>query len=409
MTSRFARPTHPLVLLAVLMVAGATTTGCQSPPEFNPTPTAAETDALTDPIQLTHHFNAAGEAYFSPDMQWIVFQAMVQPTDYYGMYVAQLKWEGDRITGIRTPIRITPEGSWNTCGSFSADGNSLIFASTKSPLPKADSGPPGTVGPGGTATRPAAATRPATGPGPRQGGYTWIKPDQAEIYRADGWKGAVSALPPGAGTDLVQHALTKNDKHDAECAYSPDGKWIVYTSRASGDLELWAMRADGSKQVQLTNAPGYDGGAFFSPDGKRLCYRSDRKGDEYLQVFVADLRFDAAGDIAGIDNERQLTVDRPVAENRPLNFGGNVINWGPYWHPDNQHLIWATSVHGQRNFELYLMRADGTHKTRVTHTEGSDVLPAFSPDGKWLMWTTRRGPERTSQIWLARFRMPKGA
>jgi len=62
---------------------------------------------------------------------------------------------------------------------------------------------------------------------------------------------------------------------------------------------------------------GYDGGPFFVPDGKRIVYRSDRKGNDLLQIFVADLKFDAKGDITGITNERQLTDDANV-------------NWGPY-------------------------------------------------------------------------------
>ena len=168
------------------------------------------------------------------------------------------------------------------------------------------------------------------------------------------------------------------------------------------------MRAVGSKQVQLTHSVGYDGGPCFAPDGKRICYRSDRKGNSLLQIFVADLAFDGAGDIVGIKNERQLTRDEPVDEKHPVNLGA-AINWGPYWHPDDRHIIWATSGHGMANFELYLMRDDGSRKTRVTFANGPDLLPAFSPDGKWLMWTTRRGPEGTSQIWVSRFRLPKGA
>jgi len=30
------------------------------------------------------------------------------------------------------------------------------------------------------------------------------------------------------------------------------------------------MKADGSGQTRLTNAPGYDGGPFFTPDGRRI-------------------------------------------------------------------------------------------------------------------------------------------
>jgi Tol biopolymer transport system component len=214
------------------------------------------------------------------------------------------------------------------------------------------------------------------------------------------------------GVNLAQHALTDNYDYDAECAFSPNGKWIVFasnreraptthpttqptTAEVTGDLELFAMRADGRNVVRLTHVAGYDGGPFFSPDGMRIVYRSDRHENNLLQVFVSDLVFDRAGNITGIRNERQLTRDANV-------------NWGPYWHPDGRHIIYATSAHGHANYELYLMRSDGSRKARITFAAGADVLPVFSPDGKYLMWASKRNG-KTTQVWLARFVMPKGA
>jgi Tol biopolymer transport system component len=375
MTTRFAilTPAARLVIAALALVAIA---GCQ-PPEFNPHQTTSEADSLTDAVQLTHNLARAGEAYFSPDMRWIIFQGSVGPNDPYQMYVAQLKWDGTRIVGCNTPIRITPPGTKNTCGYFSPDGESVIFASTATKQ-----------------LAPEAATQ-QQGYQRSSGSYRWDMPKEMEIFRADGWKSAVSAIGPGGAVDLAKYPLTHNDDYDAECAYSPDGKWIVYSTRVNGDNDLFVMRADGSKQTRLTTTPGYDGGPFFSPDGKRLVYRSDRKGNNMLQIYVADLKFDASGDIVGLINEQQLT------------HNPTVVNWGPYWHPDGHHIIWATSLHGHSNYELYLMRDDGTYKTRITHTAGADILPVFSPDGRYLMWTTPRGPEKASQIWVARFHFPK--
>jgi Tol biopolymer transport system component len=216
-----------------------------------------------------------------------------------------------------------------------------------------------------------------------------------EIFRVDGWEEALGAARDGY-IDLAKHPLTDNHAYDAEDAFSPDGGWIVFTSNRTGDLELFAMRADGSDVVQLTHTKGYDGGPFFSPDGKRLVYRSDRAGNDLLQIFVADVDRDRSGQITGFSRERQLTRDANV-------------NWGPFWHPDGRHIIYATSAHGHQNYELYLMRADGSHKTRVTFTEGFDGLPVFSPDGKWLMWSSKRTPDHTTQIFIARFKMPRGA
>ena len=37
-----------------------------------------------------------------------------------------------------------------------------------------------------------------------------------------------------------------------------------------------------------------------------------------------------------------------------------------------------------------------------------DGLPVFSPNGKWMMWTSQRGPTGTSQVFLADFKLPEG-
>ena len=346
---------------------------------------------LTDVIELTSGFDRAGEAYFAPDMKWIIFQATSPGGQHYHMYVARLVYEGDAIRGIEAPIRISPDESRNTCGYFAPDNAALIFASTAG---KDDPNQPE--------------------PGYDRGGrnYRWSYPPGMEIYRAPNWQDAIKGVAPGGSINLAMERLTDNDAYDAECAYSPDGKWIVFTSNRAGDptpptatqpqpdpaaankdLELYAMRADGTGVVRLTNAPGYDGGPFFSPDGKRLVYRSDRKNNNLLQVFVADLAFDGAGNITGLANEHQLTDDANV-------------NWGPYWHPDGRHLIYATSAHGHTNYELYLMRDDGSQKTRVTYAAGADVLPVFSPDGKYLIWASKRNGN-TTQIYVARFKMPE--
>jgi len=64
--------------------------------------------------------------------------------------------------------------------------------------------------------------------------------------------------------------LIGGDGYDAEATVSPDGKYIVFTSTRSGDLELWRYEIATGKLLQLTNTLGYDGGAFFSRDSKHI-------------------------------------------------------------------------------------------------------------------------------------------
>jgi Tol biopolymer transport system component len=349
-------------LLAALFLF---TTGCAA------RVSAENEGTLSEIVQLTRGFSRAGEAYMSVDGSWLIFQAVPEGEEHYQMYVAATVRDGDRLVGIDRVVRISPPNSRNTCGWFTADGKSIVFSSTAG---KED------------------ASLPAPGYQRQGRDYRWSYPPGMEIFRADGWQEAVLSTSSGM-VNLAQHALTDNDAYDAEASATPDGRQLVFTSNRDGDLELYAMSIDGGPATRLTHAPGYDGGPFVSPDGKRVVYRSDRKGNDLLQIFVSDLVFDSDGRITGLTNEKQLTDEA-------------AVNWGPYWHPSGRHIIYSSSGKDHSNYELFLIRDDGQEKTRITWTPGADVLPTFSPDGKHLLWASKRTEDKTVQIFGARFRLP---
>jgi Tol biopolymer transport system component len=104
------------------------------------------------------------------------------------------------------------------------------------------------------------------------------------------------------------------------------------------------------------------------------------------------------------------------------------VNWCPYWTKDGRRLVYASSILGEQNFEIFMIDADpgdlpgsrntvkyGTAKRRLTHFDdagtvpASDVLPALSHDGKWMIWTSRRGDDHQVQLWAARMTLDPDA
>lgn len=359
---------------------------------------AAEAPILADHVQLTFpaDFRKAGEQYFSPDGKWLIFQATAAsdpPEAAYSMFVAPVlrtgEGESERITGLGRAVQLSAPGSANTCGFFHPkDHTRVIF--------------------GSTIVRPAAEAAGGYQRGTNR--YRWSFPDEMEIvevtvpaiwdsiHSPDG-KMSVSAKPPVP-------VFTRRG-YDAECAYSPDGRFIVHASvdPETLDADLFVFDTTTKKRTPLVQAKGYDGGPFFSPDGKSICYRSDRAGNDLLQVFIADLVFGEGGAITGTTNERHVTDNEHV-------------NWGPFWHPSGTFLVYATSEVGHSNYEVFAVEApvgaraaakpDELLKKRLTYAAGFDGLPAFSADGRFLVWTSQRGPKApgeekpSSQIWAAR-------
>ena len=60
---------------------------------------------------------------------------------------------------------------------------------------------------------------------------------------------------------------------------SPDGLTIVFASTRDGNWQIYAIKADGSGQIRLTNNAAIDDHPRWSPDGRKIVFSSDRDGD----------------------------------------------------------------------------------------------------------------------------------
>lgn len=314
--------------------------------------TQLEAPVLKNIQQLTFPamgFEKAGEGYFSHDGKTIIFQAVPKGQEHYQIYTMRLDEGVPRLVS-------TGQGAC-TCANFRADGKKIIFASSHED-PFLNQMNDDEVVPGYQ----------------RQGGrYSWAFTPYMNIYEAN-----------PDGTELV--ALTQGPDYHAECAYSSDGQKIVFASNEDGNMNLYTMDADGSHVFQVTKTDiGYNGGPFFSPNGKHIIFRADYEKADYLQVYQID--------VDGT-NLKQLTQNE-------------AVNWAPYWHPKGDVIAYTTSLHGHTHYEIYLLNVLTGVDYRVTFNASFDGLPVFSSDGTKLMWTSKRGLDHTSQLFIADFNFPQ--
>ena len=317
----------------------------------DPPVTEHEQRYLKNVRQLTSEGEKSGEAYFSPDGKQIIFQSVRAGCPHYQIYVMNADGSDQRLVS-------TGKGK-TTCAFFHPTKPGLfIYASTHLD----------------ESTWPPAKK---TGRG-----YSWD------------FDGAMDVFLARVKDGKILKRLTTAAGYDAECSISPDGKQIVFTStRDSGGKgaddgkgEIYLMDIDGSNQRRLTTAPGYDGGPFFSPDGKKILFRGFRT-EMSATVFTI-----------GLDGKNETALTRMPR-----------INWAPFYHPSGELVVYAANTGTRHNFELFLVRADGSFKeVRLTSHEGFDGLPVFSPDGKKLLWTSNRVGKK-SQVFVADFVMPKAS
>lgn len=321
---------------------------------------ANEAQLLSNTRQLVTDSLRSGEGYYSADGTQLVYQSeQAGSNPFYQIFVLDLESGESR--------RVSPGVGLTTCAWIHPTQDLVMFSSTHED--------------------PNALAKQAEEIAIRESGieraYGWDYDLHYEIYVAN-----------ADGSELTN--LSNSIGYDAEGSYSADGSQILFASnrdaysrtlsRAEQALfeddsayfmDLYVMDADGANVRQLTHSPGYDGGPFFSPDGSKITWRRFNPDGNSAEIWTMD---------ADGSNQRQLTADAMVA-------------WAPYYHPSGEYLIFSSNQLGHANFELFIIDTQGAYApVRVTNTEGTDILPVFSPDGNQLAWSTTRSADGTSQL-----------
>ena len=190
---------------------------------------AAQSSHLGDVKQLTNGGENA-EAYWSPDGKRLIFQTTRPPYECDQIFVMNADGSDQHLVS-------TGKGR-TTCGYFLADNRHIVYASTH------------------------LAGDACPTPPDRSKGYVWGVFAGYDIFLAD-------------DQGKIEKRLTDKPGYDAEATANWKTGTIVYTSLASGDLDLWTMHGDGSGKKRITKSPGYDGGAVASRDGKKLVWRAN--------------------------------------------------------------------------------------------------------------------------------------
>ena len=91
--------------------------------------------------------------------------------------------------------------------------------------------------------------------------------------------------PHDDGSDVRR--LTFDGSYNTAPAWSPDGRWIAYETRVSGQLDLWLIEPDGRVNVPLVTHPRSDESPTWSPDGRQIAFSSNRRGS--ADIYVVDV------------------------------------------------------------------------------------------------------------------------
>src|SRR5437762_10178485 len=240
------------------------------------------------------------------------------------------------------------------------------------------------------------------------------------------------------GPAAAGRRLNPTPNHEERPRFSPDGKRLIWTSKATDPTQIWMCDFDSGggvlvgKPHQVTEiSTGADGG-IWSPDGKNIVFASavypdckddtcNKQRDEELKkskvkakifsrlfyrhwsaftefkrshLFVQSAEALVSGAGNGTAAGTAATTARDLTPGDhdvpPFNLGGQDMY---AISPDGQEVAYTSNIdeveaHSTNN-EIFVVPISGGAAKKISTSPGADTTPLYSPDGKYLAWRSQ--------------------
>ncbi len=196
------------------------------------------------------------------------------------------------------------------------------------------------------------ALLPRFSPDGRSLAYTSYKEENPDLFLLDLATGRSRTLSADQGLNVAG-------------GFSPDGTQLLMTLSRQKSPNLYLKNLVDGSTSRLTHHFGADSSATFSPDGGQAAFVSDRAGNP--QIYLLAL---------ATQRVKRLTD----------------LNWcdSPSWSPTGEWIAFSGRVHRADRLDIFLVDVTGNQVRQLTHGEGANENPVWSPDGRFLAFITTR-------------------
>ena len=200
------------------------------------------------------------------------------------------------------------------------------------------------------------------------------------------------------GSNSIQ--LTKGDKNSSNPKWSPDGKWIAFTSSRDSKSNLYVLPVGGGEAEKITDVKTGVGEYDWRPDGKAIAFVMTDAGDNnedkdkkakndwyYMDEMVKQNRLYVLWlnekDTAGKYVQKNLTKE---------NYNVNAFDWSA----DGKSIVYSFGKSQEVNDNVYsdisLIDIETGNIKSIAKTAAGETNPLFSPDGKFIAYYCTEDP-----------------
>ncbi len=227
-------------------------------------------------------------------------------------------------------------------------------------------------------------------------------------------------------------AMTAEGVSSSHPRWSPDGKLLAFLSeRKGGQTQVWLLNRQGGEAQQLSDTPQDVEDFAWAPDGRRMVLvlkdptpeeldaakeksraaqsstasdsDSDDKKPKSKRPWVIDRLQFKVDEVGYLDRRRtHLYVFDISKKSLTQVTSGDFDDSEPAWSPDSKFLAFTSNRSTPDsdltyNTDIWVVDASNTHKgahlTQVTTNPGIDISPTWSPDGKSIAYVTMLDPK----------------
>lgn len=176
--------------------------------------------------------------------------------------------------------------------------------------------------------------------------------------------------------------LTVNKARDAYPRFSPDGKWIAFSSDRNGNLDVYLIPATGGTAKQLTHHSADDVVLGWTPDGSGILFSSQR-GEDFMGLLY----------VVSVNGGMPWRAGPDMGNAASYSPDGKRIAYNP-----KGQVYWRKYYRGAYATDVWVEDVSTKKFSQLTDFDGLDSWPMWSKDGGIYFVSDRDGGGLTN-IW----------